>query len=112
MGSQALQLLATLYVALSLTLFAWGGADPTDGFCLRTLSCSWPTTIMGPVLDTVSISHTVVGTSREEMERHVNMGLLFPFTMLVRARRFASSVLTLRGYKDGGRPCTHLHPLT
>jgi hypothetical protein len=32
------QLIDTLCVALSLALFALGGADPTGGFCLRTLS--------------------------------------------------------------------------
>jgi hypothetical protein len=40
------QLLATLCAALSLTLFALGGADLTGGFCLRTLSFGRPTTIV------------------------------------------------------------------
>jgi hypothetical protein len=40
MGPQVHQLLATLCVALSLTLFALGGADPIRGFCLQTLGFS------------------------------------------------------------------------
>jgi hypothetical protein len=36
------QLLATLCVTLSLTLFALGGADLAGGFCLRTLSFGRP----------------------------------------------------------------------
>jgi hypothetical protein len=53
-------MLATLYVALSLALFALGGADSTGGFYLRTLSFGRPMIIMGPVLDTVVISRAVV----------------------------------------------------
>jgi hypothetical protein len=77
MGSQARQLLATLCAGLSLTLFAQNRADPAGGFCLRTLSCSGPTVIVGPILDTVVISHAVEGTSCEELGRHVNMGLIY-----------------------------------
>jgi hypothetical protein len=44
---RARQLLATLCVILSLALFAQGGTDSASGFCLRTLSGSRPTTIMG-----------------------------------------------------------------
>jgi hypothetical protein len=76
MGCRACQLLATFCVTLSLTLFAQGGADPPGGFGLRTLRYSRSTTIVGPVLDTVVVSHAVVGTSWEELGRHVNMGLL------------------------------------
>jgi hypothetical protein len=47
MMSWVCQLLATLCVTLSLALFALCGADPTGRFCLRTLSSSRPTTIMG-----------------------------------------------------------------
>jgi hypothetical protein len=36
------QLLATLYVALSLILVALGGSDPTGGFYLQTLSFGRP----------------------------------------------------------------------
>jgi hypothetical protein len=54
MGSRMRQLLATLCVALSLALFAQGGADLADRFCLKTLSYSRPKVIMGPFLDTVS----------------------------------------------------------
>jgi hypothetical protein len=38
MGPRVCQLLATLCVTLSLTLFDLGGIDLTSGFCLRTLS--------------------------------------------------------------------------
>jgi hypothetical protein len=76
MGPRKRQLLSTLYVAL----FALGGADSTGGFCLRTLSNSRPTTIVRHILDTVAISHTVDGTSCKELVRHVNLGLLHPFT--------------------------------
>jgi hypothetical protein len=103
MGPRKRQLLSTLYVAL----FALGGADSTGGFCLRTLSNSRPTTIVRHILDTVAISHTVDGTSCKELVRHVNLGLL----RLVRAHRFASLVVTPQGYKAGGHPCAHLHPL-
>jgi hypothetical protein len=107
MGSWVHQLLATICVILSLTLFALGNADPVGEFCIRTLSYSRPMTIMEPILDTVIISRVVVGTSCEELRRRVNMGLL----RLVRAHHFASSVVTQWGYKAGGRPCTHLCPL-
>jgi hypothetical protein len=60
-GPRVCQLLATLYVALSLALFALGGADPTGGFCLRTVSFSRPMTITGSILDTVAVSHAVEG---------------------------------------------------
>jgi hypothetical protein len=76
MSSQTRQLLATLCVALSLALFARGGADLTDGFCCQTLSYSECTTIMGHILDTITVSHAVVGTSCEVWERHVILGLL------------------------------------
>jgi hypothetical protein len=48
---------------------------------LRTLSYSRPMVIVGPVLDTVAISRAIVGTSCKELGRHVNMGLLCPFTV-------------------------------
>jgi hypothetical protein len=51
------------------------------------------------------------GTSCEELDKRVNMGLLCYFTVHVRACRFASLVVTLHGYKTSGRPCTHLCPL-
>jgi hypothetical protein len=50
------QLLATLCVALSLTLFALGGVDPTEGFYIQTLSFSRVMIIVGPILDTVVAS--------------------------------------------------------
>jgi hypothetical protein len=59
MGPQVCQLLATLCVSLSLTLFAMGSGDPTGRFYLRTLSFSRPMTIMGPILDTVVVSRVV-----------------------------------------------------
>jgi hypothetical protein len=44
-----------------------GDADPTSEFCLRTLSIGRPTTIVGPILDTVAVSHAIVaGTMCEE----------------------------------------------
>jgi hypothetical protein len=51
---------------------------------------------------------TVVGTSCEELQRHVNMWLLHPFTALVRAHHFAFLVVTPWGYKASGRPCGNL----
>jgi hypothetical protein len=110
MGPRMRQLLATLYVTSSLTLFTWGGGDPNGEFCLRTLICCRPTAILGPILDTVVISHDVEGTSCEELGWHVNSCLLRPFPTSVRAHRFASSVVTPRGYKAGGCPCTNLCP--
>jgi hypothetical protein len=38
-------------------MFALGGAESTGVFCLRTLSFSRPTTIVGPILDMVAVSH-------------------------------------------------------
>jgi hypothetical protein len=55
--------------------------------------------------------HAVMGTSCEELGRHVKIGLSHPFTMPVRGHRFASSVVTSWGYNVGCRPCTHLRPL-
>jgi hypothetical protein len=107
MGFRACQLLATLCVAMSLVLFAQGSTDLTGGFCLQTLSYSKPTAIMGPILDTVIISCSVVGTSCEEYVRQVNLGLL----CMQGPHHFASSVITPWGYKAGDCPCTHLHPL-
>jgi hypothetical protein len=81
MGPQAHQLLATLCVTLSLSPFALGGADLAGTFCLRTLSYSRPTIIVEPVLDTIAISHAVVGALCRELRRCVNMGLLRPSTV-------------------------------
>jgi hypothetical protein len=39
------------------------------------------------------------------------MSLMRPFAASIRACGFASSVVTPRGYKDGGHPCTNLCPL-
>jgi hypothetical protein len=103
------QLLGTLCVTSSLAL---GGADPTGGFCLRTLSCCRPTAIVGPILDTVIVSHCVAGASCVELGWRVNMCLLRPFTASIRVHRFVSSIVTLWGYKAGSRPCVNLHPLT
>jgi hypothetical protein len=36
--------------------------------------------IMGPILDMVIVSRAIVGMLCEELGRHVNMGLLQPFT--------------------------------
>jgi hypothetical protein len=59
---------------------------------------------MGPVFNMFTISCNVVGTPCEELERHVNMGLLRPFTAPVRAHHFATLVLTPWGYKASGHP--------
>jgi hypothetical protein len=79
MGSWVRHLLATLCVALSLTLFARGDADPAGGFYLRTLSNSRPMSIMGPVLDTIFASLAVVGTSCEELGETCKHGFTVPF---------------------------------
>jgi hypothetical protein len=50
--------------------------------------------IMGPILDTVVVSHDVVVALCKEWEWHINLCLLRPFTVFVRAHRFASSVVT------------------
>jgi hypothetical protein len=76
MGPWIRQLLTTLCVASPLALFARGGADLTAGFCLRTMSYHRPMAIVGPVLDTVAISHDVVGTSCDEWWWLINMCLL------------------------------------
>jgi hypothetical protein len=76
MGSWVCLMLATLCVTSSLAQFIRGGVDQASGFCLKTLSCCRPTAIVGPILDTIIVSHDVMGTSCEELERHVNMGLL------------------------------------
>jgi hypothetical protein len=73
MGFWVCQLLATLCVSLPLALFALGGADPTDGFCLSTLSSSRPTVIVGPVLDTVVVFRAIEGTIGKESRGHVNV---------------------------------------
>jgi hypothetical protein len=88
------QLLVTHCVASSLALFTRGGTDPTSEFCLQTLSYCRTMTIMGPILDTVVVSHDVVVASCEEWEWHINLCLLCPFTVSIRAHRFASSVVT------------------
>jgi hypothetical protein len=67
---------------------------------------------MGPILDTIAVSHDVTGASCEELVWCVNMCLLHPFTVPVRAHHFASSVVTPWGYKTGGHPCANLRPLT
>jgi hypothetical protein len=66
MGPRVCQLLGTLCVALSLALLALDGVDLTGGFCLRTRNFSRPTAIVGPVLDTVIVSHVVEGVVCEE----------------------------------------------
>jgi hypothetical protein len=45
-GPGKCQLLVTACVASFLTLFARGGADPSGGFCLQTLTIGRPTTIV------------------------------------------------------------------
>jgi hypothetical protein len=53
-------LLATLCVALSLALFALGGANPAGGFYLRILSVGKPMLCVGIILDMVGVSHITV----------------------------------------------------
>jgi hypothetical protein len=111
MGPRMHQLLATLCVASSFALFAQGGADPTGRCCLRTLSCCRPMTIVRPILDTVVVFHDVEGLSCKESGWRANSCLLRPFTVSVRACRFASSGVTPWGYKAGDRPYVNLRPL-
>jgi hypothetical protein len=66
MGPQMRQMLATVCVALSLALVALGSSDSTSGFHLGTLSVAGPSTIVGPVLDTVVVSCDVERTLCEE----------------------------------------------
>jgi hypothetical protein len=105
MGPQMCQLLATLYVTSLLTLVTLGASDPTGGFCLGTLSLADALVIIGPILDTVVVSHDVAGTSCEELGWHVNFMFTTLFTMPARPSRFASSVVTPRGYKANGCSC-------
>jgi hypothetical protein len=65
--------LATLYVALSLTLFALGSAESAGRFSLRTLSFGRPTIIVRLILDTVAVSHDVEGMTCGESGRHVRV---------------------------------------
>jgi hypothetical protein len=66
---------------------------------------------MGPILDMIIVSCGVAGVSYEELWCHVNICLLHPFIVSVRAHHFASSVVTPQGYKAGSRPCMDLRPL-
>jgi hypothetical protein len=64
-----------------------------------------PTTIMGPILDTIVVSHAVVvGVMCEEAGRHVNMGLLHLLLCLVSTHCFTSSVVTPQGHKSRRSP--------
>jgi hypothetical protein len=65
----------------------------------------------GPILDMVVVSYYVEGASCEELGWCLNSCLLHPFTVPVRAYRFASSVVTPQDYKAGGRICLNLRPL-
>jgi hypothetical protein len=67
---------------------------------------------MGPILDTVVVSHDVAGTSCEELGWRANMCLLYPFNAHVRAGRFASLVATPWGYEVRDRSCANLRCLT
>jgi hypothetical protein len=60
MGPQMRQMLDALCVALSLTLVALGGSDLIVRFWLGTLSVRGPSTIMGPIWDTIFVSHVVI----------------------------------------------------
>jgi hypothetical protein len=53
------QMLVTICVALSLTLVALGDSNLASGFHLRTLSVASLSAIVGPVLDTVVVSHNI-----------------------------------------------------
>jgi hypothetical protein len=63
MGPRAGQLLATLCVALSIALCAMCGTDLIGGFCLRTQNFAARLSIVGPILDMVTVSRDVAGTS-------------------------------------------------
>jgi hypothetical protein len=91
------QLVATLCVALFLALFALGGSDPTSRVCLRTLSFAGPSTIMGPVWDTVVVPRGIVAGTKCEA---CILGLHYPLLPIVRAEPLTSSVVTLWGYKS------------
>jgi hypothetical protein len=58
----------------------------------------------GAILGTVVVSRDIEGTSYEELGWHINLCLLRLFIAPARAHRFASLVVTPRGYKAGGRP--------
>jgi hypothetical protein len=98
-------MMATLCVASSLALVALYGSDLTGGFCLRTQSVAGPSTIMGPILDTVDVSRDVEGVSCEELAWLVNSFLLRLFTALARSCRFASSVVTPQACNASSRSC-------
>jgi hypothetical protein len=65
--------MTTLCVTLSLTLFALGGADLIDGFCLKTLSFGKSTAILEPILDTIGVSLDVAGMMCEESGRRLSV---------------------------------------
>jgi hypothetical protein len=71
------QLLVTVCVTLSLTLFALDDADPTGGFYLQTLALEGPWQSCG-ILDMVAASHVVEGVIFEEQGacKHINRPLL------------------------------------
>jgi hypothetical protein len=103
MEPQTRQMLATLCMALSLTLVALGGSDPTGGFHLGTLSFVGLSTIMRPILDTIAVFHDVDGVSYEELGWCINSFILCLFTVPTKPCHFASLVVTPRCYKAGGR---------
>jgi hypothetical protein len=65
MGRRIHLLLATLCVTSSRALVALGSSSLIGGFWLRILSFADPTTIVGPILDTVAVSRDVEGASYE-----------------------------------------------
>jgi hypothetical protein len=62
-----------------------------------------PSAIVGPVLDTVAVSHDVEGMSYEESEWCINSFLLCLFTTLAKPSRIATLIVKPRGYKAGSR---------
>jgi hypothetical protein len=86
-------------------------SDPIGGFHLRTLSVASPSAIMGPILDTVVISHDVEGVSCEELGWHINSCLLCLFVVPTRAQHLASSVVTPRAIKLMAAPMRKLRHL-
>jgi hypothetical protein len=71
------------------------------------LSFAGPSIILGPISDTVVVSHNVEGASYQELGWHINSFLLHPFTTPAKISRFASSVVTRQSYKIGGQTYTH-----
>jgi hypothetical protein len=104
MGPRVCLLLATLSIALSLTPFALGNADPIGGFCLHTQSFSRPMTIVRPIL------HIVCHIPRYRKRDMRGSGggackcIQHPLLYSVRVCCLAASVVTPWGYENKRLP--------